>query len=100
MTAQTEPYLPEVTEAAIQIGREQVCQDVESFADWLACASSEREDCAYFGPISSHELIAEIVMQDRATIDQVGQAMREIRRRYLEDNQKRVMQIAEKAMQP
>ena len=93
-------YLPEVTETAIQIGREQVSQDVDSFADWLACASSEREDCAYFGPISSHDLIAEIVMQQRATDQQIAEAMREIRRRYLADNQERVMRIAEKAMQP
>ena len=64
---------------------ERVCGDVEAFASFLESSSNDRQASAYFGQISTPELVSKILLNPAATKDQTHAAIGEIRQRYLED---------------
>lgn len=77
-------------ETLMQMAREKVLEDADTFTDWLCAETMEPlliRGCQYFGPISTTKLLTEILMKDRATNDQLAEAWKVIRSRYLEDNQ-------------
>jgi hypothetical protein len=81
MSAVLKPSLDTLREIAV----EEHTNDVEEFAGWLESVSEDREPCAWFGPISTPDLIRQIVLNPRATDEQIAAAGRELRRRYLTD---------------
>ena len=62
----------------------------EQFSDWLCAADDDREMSAYFGNISTPELFASVLLQDRATDAQIVAAWKEARRRFLEGKEDRI----------
>lgn len=71
-----------LTDLAQEIAEQEFCKDMETFSDWLAGSSGEREPSVYWGPISTNELMS-IALWGRCTPEQTHAAMRTIRRRYL-----------------
>jgi hypothetical protein len=71
------------TAVAIAIGEQ--TNDVEAFSGWLESASDDREPCAYFGNISTPDLVRQIVLNPNANAEQHHAACMELRSRYLAD---------------
>jgi len=64
---------------------DRVCGDVEAFASFLESSGDDRQASAYFGPISTPDLVSKILLNQAATKDQLHAAIGEIRQRYLKD---------------
>lgn len=87
-------YRPVVSlETLLEMAQEKVLQDAELFSDWL-CAElmepTEMRHSAYFAGISSTRLLTEVLMKELATEKQLAEGWKELRRRYLADNQDKV----------
>lgn len=65
----------------------------ENIGGWIESANSKRESSAYWGPISSQELLT-IIFGDKATSEQRDQAVITIRRRFFAEH---CAEIAERA---
>lgn len=88
----------DVSDTAIEIGEEKLCADMEYLADFISnCSGGEREP-SWFGPISTHRLIADILLNPRATDEQLAQAAKELRKRYLDEHAEYIREAAERAM--
>lgn len=96
--ARAPDYLPEPTEAAYQLAREERCKAIEDFASFLEIAEGEREPSAFFGLISTVEL-AEMLLNERAEDFQLAAAARELRERFLADDPRELQRLAYKAME-
>jgi hypothetical protein len=83
MNAVTESEVSALT--CREIAVEEAINDVEQFAGWLESVSDERLPCAYFGPISSPDLVRQIVLNASANAEQHHAACLELRKRYLDD---------------
>lgn len=75
------------------MAEEEACNDVEQFAGWIESVSDDREPCAYFGPISTPELVR-LMLGGRATKEQYEMLCRELRERYLNEFGKQIEQRA------
>ena len=62
----------------------------EHFADWLCAEDDIREMSAFFGAISTPELFAGILLNDRATDAQIVAAWKEARQRFREGKADRI----------
>ncbi len=89
------PEYATLSPLSIQIGEERLCADAWEIGDFLAGSESDREPCAYFGPISVPELL-ETALSINATAEQVYEAMRELRRRLIEDKSEYVLAAAQR----
>jgi hypothetical protein len=87
----TDSYRPMVSqETILEMAQEKVLEDADLFTDWLTAECMEPitiRECGYFGHISTSRIVTEILMKARATDQQIAEGWKEIRRRYLEDNQ-------------
>ena len=87
-------YRPMVSqETLLEMAQEKVLEDAEMFSEWLSAECmepAERRTSAYFLPISTAALLTEIMLQKRATDEQLIEGVRELRRRFLEDHQGKV----------
>lgn len=87
-------YRPMVSqETILEMAQEKVLEDADLFTDWLTAECmepTERRPSGYFLPISTANLITEIMMKPRANDQQIAEGWKEIRSRYLADNQGRV----------
>jgi hypothetical protein len=83
---------------AYRIGQEEVCKELGLFSAWLDMADEGREASAYFTSISTAGLVREVLLNDRATDEQLAAAARELRTRYLADNEPEVMREAWRAL--
>ena len=81
--------------ASLQYAQQELCEDIETFGNWLAWADDNREPSAYFTSISTTEL-AKVLINEAATDKQIVAAARELRERFLADNPKLVAQIEER----
>jgi hypothetical protein len=68
-----------------EIAASEHLNDTEQFAGWLESVSDERLPCAYFGPISTPDLMRQIVLNASANADQHHAACLELQARYLAD---------------
>lgn len=75
---------PDLQQVHIDMAEERYTQDVETFADWVACASEEREPSVFWTSISSAELVR-VGLSGKCTPEQAQQAWIELRKRYLAD---------------
>jgi hypothetical protein len=91
--ARAPKYPAEPDSVCYQMAKEEICRDIEAFASFIEIAEGEREPAAYFGLISSVEL-AEILLNERATDEQLAQAARELRKRFLQDNVAELQRLA------
>ena len=87
-------YRPMVShETILEMAQEKVLEDAESFSDWL-CAETmsptEKRPSVFFSLISTQTLLTGILMKQKATQEQLAEGWKEVRRRYLEDNEDRV----------
>lgn len=62
------------------------CKNVEALSEFIGLCSGDREPSAYFGPISTQDLIAEILLNPKADDSQLAAGMRELRSRFLIDS--------------
>jgi hypothetical protein len=62
----------------------------EQFSDWLCAEDDDRQMSAFFGAISTPELFASVLLQDRATDAQIVAAWKEARQRFLEGKADRI----------
>lgn len=92
------PHIDSITPLAARIGEEEVCKEVGLFSAWLDAANEDREPSAYFTSISSAGLVREILLNDRATDAQLAAAARELRQRYLADNEAEVVAHARRSL--
>jgi hypothetical protein len=83
MNAVTEAEASALT--CLEIAVEQHLNDIEQFAGWLESVSDERLPCAYFGPISTPDLVRQIALNAGANAEQHHAACLELRKRYLAD---------------
>lgn len=77
-------------ETLLDMAEEKVLEDAEQFADWLyaeTMSPTERRPSVYFSLISTRSLVTEVLMKRRASQEQLAEGWKEIRRRFLEDNQ-------------
>ena len=58
--------------------------DVQTFGGWIESASKDRQQSAYFGDISVHELVC-VLLDGESTMGQLLAARAEIRRRFIEE---------------
>lgn len=85
-----EPPTDADVRVARDIGEEKACDDLASFSEFIYRAgveSGEREISAFFAYISTGDLISKVLLNPKATDKQMAEAAREIRRRYLEDEE-------------
>ena len=61
------------------------CKNVEAFAEFISLCSGDREMSAYFGPISTRDLVVEVLLDPRAKDEQLAAGMKELRNRFIED---------------
>jgi hypothetical protein len=87
----------ELTRTAMEIGEEQVCEDIHAFGDFLGLREGERKWSDYFGEISDWGL-QRVILNAASTGEQIAAAAREIRSRYLAEKDERVRELAAKAM--
>jgi hypothetical protein len=76
-----------------EMAQEKVLEDEELFTDWLTAETmspTETRPSAYFGPISTKDLLVGVLMKPRAVDQQLAEAWKAVRRRYLEDHQEKV----------
>lgn len=66
------------------------CKNVEAFSEFIALCSSDREPSAYFGMVSTQDLIAEILLNPRANDEQLAAGMKELRDRFLLDSKEAI----------
>jgi hypothetical protein len=92
-------FAPEVTAYGLKCAERELCEQVESFTDWLAGEHGEaREMCAAFsGPISTDELLC-VLLNDVSSEEQLVCAARELRSRFLADKSELVQRVAREAM--
>lgn len=81
-----------VSDTAMLMAEEKVCADVETFGAFLNCVDGDCKPCAYFGPISTPDLVSQILLNPSATAEQLKAAATELRARYLEDQRVSVAQ--------
>jgi hypothetical protein len=79
-------------EIAVEMAEERFLT-AERIGSWIESCSGERESSAYWGPISSEELIL-IIFGDRATPEQRDQAVITIRRRFFEESHAEIARLA------
>jgi hypothetical protein len=72
------------------IAVEEHCNDIEEFSAWLQSVGDDREMSAFYGPISTPDLIRKIVLAPVATDAQYAAACVELRKRYLLDYAKAI----------
>lgn len=78
---------PEPNQAlCVQLAEEKVCQDVGLIADWIAGSDDVREMSAYFGEISTPEIVR-LMFNGRCNKDQALAAITELRKRFVADKQ-------------
>ena len=92
------PERETLTTTAIEIGEEKLCSNVYLFGEWIAEDDTTILPCAFFGPISRSNLVTEIMLNPNATVLQIAEAMRELRRRYLDEYRAQVLLQAERSM--
>lgn len=76
-----------------EMAQEKVLEDEELFSEWIYAETMSPVDvrpCSYFGPLSTKDLLTGVLMKARATDQQLAEAWREVRRRFLEDHQEKV----------
>jgi hypothetical protein len=76
-----------------EMAQEKVLEDEELFTDWLTAETMSPTDvrpCSYFGPVSTKDLLIGILMKTRANDQQLAEAWKAVRSRYLEDHQEKV----------
>lgn len=88
-----------LTQTAIEIGEEELCSNLFVFGEWLAEDDEEREMSAFFGPISRSALVREVMLRPGASDQQIAEAVRELRRRYLSDMKENVLRHAARSME-
>lgn len=79
----------DITAMERQIAEEKFTNDLFLVADWVHSADESREDCDYFGPISTAELLR-LCFGGKTNEQQSKAALDELRKRYLEDNESRI----------
>jgi hypothetical protein len=89
-----------LTTSALLLGQEKLCQDVDLFGDFLAGSLGEREPSAYFGPISTPDLVRQILLNANANNEQIAAAARELRLRFVADKTELVEAYAARSMEP
>lgn len=57
--------------------------DTELFADWIACANPNREPSAFFGPISTEELLRLLLNVRKVNAEQIVAGWKELQQRYV-----------------
>lgn len=72
-----------------QMAEERYTKDLELIADWICTAETDLEDCDYFGPISTAELVR-LWFGGEANEQQCKAISDELRKRYLEENESRI----------
>jgi hypothetical protein len=87
-----------LTPLAYRIGQEAVIAELGLFSAWLDMADEGPEASPYFTSISTAALVREVLLNDRATDEQLAAAARELRKRYLSDQEPEVLKEAERAM--
>ena len=87
-----------LTDTAIEIGEEKLCSNVFLFGEWISEDDEQIMPCAFFGPISRSKLVREIMLNPNATVLQIAEAVRELRRRYLDEYRAQVLLQAERSM--
>lgn len=87
-----------LTELAQRIGEEEVCKELGLFSAWLDMADEGREASPYFTSISTAGLVREVLLNATATDEQLAAAARELRQRYLADNETQVAVEARRAL--
>lgn len=87
-----------ITELAHRNGIEAVCKNVGLYTAWLEMAD-EREPWGNNGAISTQELLTDFLLNDRASDEQIALAVREMRRRFVADNQAEIAAEASRAME-
>jgi hypothetical protein len=73
-----------------EMAQEKVLEDEELFSDWLYAETMSPVDvrpCSYFGPLSTKDLLVSVLMKHRASDQQLAEAWKEVRRRFLADNE-------------
>lgn len=68
------------------MAQDDFCQDTEEFAGWIQNARGDRQPAGYFGPISNQELLRDYLLNRRANDEQLAEAAKELRRRYVLEN--------------
>lgn len=69
-----------------EIATDAACQDFAAIVEWLQSDHGERQTSAYFGPISSEEIVR-LMFGDKANDAQLGACCRELRRRFIAENE-------------
>jgi hypothetical protein len=83
---------------AIEQGEQKALDSAETFCDWLCGAPDEREQSAYFGPISTWELQS-LLLNPQSNDAQRKAACDEMRKRYLAEKAEWVLRMASEAME-
>jgi hypothetical protein len=91
-------YGPEITTTAREIGEERVCADLEMLESFLDQSLPVREPST-FGPISTQDLISKILFNPNATDEQLANAARDLRVRFLSYSDEMVQFYARRAME-
>jgi hypothetical protein len=66
-----------------ELAMDEFLADTEKFADWVACANPNREPSAYFGPISTEELLRLLLNVRKVNAEQMVAAWKEVQQRYV-----------------
>jgi hypothetical protein len=87
------------TDTAKEIGEEKVCANLGLFSAWLDQQDGGEREPSSFGPISTADLVSKVLLNPSATSDQLARAAREMRARYLAENEPEVNRLAMEALQ-
>jgi hypothetical protein len=68
------------------IAEDAACQDFAAIVEWLQCDHGERQTSAYFGPISTEEIVL-LMLGGRINAEQALACCRELRRRFIAENE-------------
>jgi hypothetical protein len=68
-----------------EIAQDQACQDFAAIVEWLQCDHGERQTSAYFGPISTEEIVR-LMFGGRINAEQALACCSEVRRRFIAEN--------------
>lgn len=77
-------------ETMLEMAQEKVLEDEELFSEWIYAETmepTENRPSAYFSSISTKNLLTGILMKPRASDQQLAEAWKEVRRRYVADHQ-------------
>ena len=85
----------------MDMAQEKALEDDEKFSEWFYAETMSPSECrpsVYFAPISSQNLLKEILLKPKATNEQLAEAWKELRLRFLEDNQDAVQREFDRLM--